>query len=109
MAALWEVKQGDTCPPLAVEMTDDYGNALPRPNSVKMVMFTDTLNYVDDAAEVLEASPVRLWVQYSPDGLTLDNQGEYYVEWLLTYAGGRHVRVPTDGYDLVRVLPKGSA
>jgi hypothetical protein len=105
--ALWEVKQGDTCPPLAVEMIDDYGNPLPPPQSVQFVMFLGTTVVVDAPADVLEASPARLWVQFSPDALTLANQGEYQVEWKLTYTG-RSVRVPTDGYDLVRVLAKGS-
>lgn len=108
--ALWTVKRGDTCPPMAVDLFDDHGVPLPRPDLVEFVLAApDHTPKLKATAEILESSPKRLWVQFNPTSLTLDVAGLWFVEWKLTYPGPHVAWAPSGDYDIVRVQEKGSA
>jgi hypothetical protein len=58
---------------------------------------------VNAAGAVLDAAE-RI-VEYAWAAADTEVAGEYEAEFMLTFTGGEQMRVPTDGYIIVRVVP----
>lgn len=106
MAADFNIKRGDTTPPIESELQDNDGQPVDLTGaSVRFLMKPrggPTLT-VDGAADV-DADPTTGRVSYSwvgPVGVTLgdtDEAGEYAAEWEVTFADGSVQTFPNSTY-----------
>jgi hypothetical protein len=105
--AEFTIKRGSRLPHIqaTVLSAQDGGPLdLSRVAAVQFVM-TDLRGAVKVNAPGLIFDAVEGIVEYAWDATDTDTAGEYEAEFVLTFDSGEVMRVPTDGYIIVRVVP----
>lgn len=101
------IKQHDTAPTIAGQITDQFGNAINLTGaSVTFIMKLASLGntgspLVNAAAVITDA--VNSKVSYSWLAADTATAGDYSAEWQVIYATGKKQTFPDPGYLLVRV------
>ena len=105
--AEFTIKRGSRLPHIQATVLAQDGDGavdLTRVTSVRFIM-TDLQGAVkvNAPATVLDANAGI--VEYAWAAADTDTAGEYEAEFVLTFDSGEQMRVPTDGYIIVRVVP----
>lgn len=108
MPAEFVIKRGSRLPHMQVTVAvpdDGTSEDFSRVTSVQFVM-ADLRGVVKVNAPGSVVDPAKRIIEYAwADGDT-DTAGEYNAEFVLTFSSGEQMRVPTDGYIIVRVVPE---
>ena len=98
------IKQGDTAPVIAEQLFDGLGVPVVLTGaSVKFMMWGqgDTAIKVNAAATITDAATGK--VSYTPIAADTNTQGDYLVEWQVTFSGGAVETFPNSDWQKVRV------
>ncbi len=101
--AYW--KQGDTSPAISEQLLSGTGAVVDLTGaSIKFMMWGqgDAAIKVNAAASIVGA-PTNGTVSYTPTALNTDTQGDYLVEWQVTFGGGAVETFPNADWQKVRV------
>lgn len=102
------IKAGDRLPKLRQTLYDGAGVALDLTGATVTMRLRDqkgtTLKTLTGSAAVIAPATSGV-VEFSWGSSDTDTPGEYFAEWVLTYAGSVTRTVPAPGYVHVSVLP----
>lgn len=94
----FEIKQGDTQPPLEADLQDGDGN----PINLQGASVTLCLGrHLRAPVDIIDAAEGRVRYEWQPGDT--DYPGEWNAEFVVTFAGGEAQRVPSDGFIRVRI------
>ncbi len=104
MAPEFTIKRGARLPHIQAAVLDDGPVDLSHVAAVQFVM-TDLKGAVKVNAPGVIFDAGAGIVEYAWAAADTDTPGEYEAEFVLTFDSGEVMRVPTDGYIIVRVVP----
>lgn len=103
----FEIAQGDTGPPLIVQLTDWTGVAANLTGATIAFHMADkpdgTGNTLVTAAATVFGTPTNGQAQYSWIAADTATPGDYFGEFQVTYAGGMIVTFPNDEADKITI------